>query len=303
MNAQSKNVVLVMGGDSAEREVSLSSGRAVHQALIELGHRVTAADGFNALRKALQADPQALVFNILHGSIGENGVLAGWLEAEGHAFTGTTQAGAVMSWYKDVAKLQAQSLGLLTPPGQCVADIKELQPLDPPGPWIVKPADEGSSVDLFLLDAPEQVQAEVARLTQSGRRVLIEQCIRGMECTVGLVNGQVLPVVRIEPAGELYDYEAKYNSQSTRYHCPSGLDAEVELGLQEDAQHIFSGLKLTGWGRVDFIVDAQGRRWFLEANTTPGMTATSLVPKAAQQHGWTFKQLVAEILATAGDGA
>ena len=129
--------------------------------------------------------------------------------------------------------------------------------------------------------------------------ILVEQFIKGTECTVAIIKDLVLPVIRIKPAVGLYDYEAKYQSKVTEYYCPSGFDSELEESLKKDAMVAFKTLSLKGWGRIDFIVDEKGNRWFLEANTTPGMTETSLVPKAAKAIGWDFEELVIQILSTA----
>lgn len=291
-----EHVALLMGGHSAEREVSLKSGKAVGEALRELGHQVSEVNDIQALKK-LDRHSLDVVFNVLHGADGEDGQLAAWLNLEGYRSTCCDYLGACLSWHKDKAKLLVAQAGLKTPESQLIEHAEELI-ITQDESWIVKPACEGSSVGLYQANDEQQLREAVAAGLQQTDKLLVERFIKGMECTVGVVNGQVLPVVEIEPAEGLYDYQAKYHSQTTRYHCPARLSEEIQNGLRADALKAFSVLQITRWGRVDFIVDDEGNRWFLEVNTTPGMTTTSLLPKAAKQHGWSFKQLVAEILAT-----
>ena len=293
-------IAVVMGGDSAEREVSLNSGKAVLESLQRQGHQVKAVDGMAELKTCVAEKRIDRVFNILHGVEGENGILAAWLAAEGIAFTGCDHEGAVLSWLKDKSKDIVLQAGLDTPTSVTIHPHDNLNNIDIPGhgPWIVKPAAEGSSVGLLKVDERQALLAAVQSAFEHCDRVLLEEYIDGIESTVAIINGQILPSVSIVPDGVLYDYEAKYESDKTQYHCPSLLDAESEHQLQQDAKRIFDLLCLRGWARIDFLVDQQGRRWFLEANTTPGMTTTSLVPKAAAVYGWDFDRLVAEILST-----
>ena len=293
-------IAVVMGGDSAEREVSLNSGAAVLQALQRQDYAAVLVDGMPELKQLVAQGRVDTVFNILHGAEGENGILAAWLAAEQVAFTGCDHEGGVLSWLKDKAKDIIRQAGLDTPLSVVMEAHDAFDDVHVPGdgPWIVKPAAEGSSVGIVKVDQKEDLAAAAQLAFVHCDRILIEQYIDGMECTVGIVNGQVLPVVSIVPDGVLYDYEAKYESDKTQYHCPSLLDADSEKLLQQDAMRIFDLLCLRGWARIDFLVDQQGRRWFLEANTTPGMTTASLVPKAAATHGWDFDRLVEEILKT-----
>ncbi len=287
-----------MGGNGAERKVSLNSGAAVKAALSALGHQVTEVNDTTAL-KQLDKQQVDVVFNILHGADGEDGQLAAWLNMEGYLSTSCDYMGACLSWHKDKAKILVAQAGIKTPESQLLEHEDELI-VTQAASWIVKPACEGSSVGLYKADDEQQLRLAVRSGLEQTKQILVETFVRGMECTVGIVNGQVLPVVEIEPAEGLYDYQAKYHSQSTRYHCPARLSEEIQKGLKADASKAFDVLQISRWGRVDFIVDDEGNRWFLEVNTTPGMTTTSLLPKAASQHGWSFNQLVAEILQTSG---
>jgi D-alanine-D-alanine ligase len=292
------NVAVLMGGYSAEREVSLNSGQAVTQALLQLGHQVKQVNDVNELL-TIPKNQVDVVFNILHGADGEDGQLAAWLNKQGYASTSCDYVGACISWHKDLAKALVENAGLKTPQSQLVKSLEDLVETDDHA-WIVKPACEGSSVGLFKAENQQQLETAVAQSLQETDEVLVETYIDGMECTVGIVDGEVLPVVSIKPANELYDYQAKYNSSSTQYQCPAALPESCQVQLQQDALKAYQALHLSAWCRIDFIVDEQGNRWFLEANTTPGMTTSSLLPKAAQVHGWSFKQLVAKILACSG---
>ncbi len=290
-------VAVIMGGKSAEREVSLRSGLAVANALSAQSIKVIKLDGIEELLKCDLKSFDA-VFNILHGEAGENGELAGFLSSVGIAYTGCGLKGAVLSWDKSVAKTIVQAHGIRTPNSQVITNIAQIQ-IHNPGPWIVKPTQEGSSVGLFYADNEIELKTCARKALKLVDSILIEDYIKGSECTVAIVKGKSLPVIRINPGVDLYDYEAKYNSTQTEYFCPSGYDNKLEDALKQDALKAFKALHLKGWARIDFMVDKQGKHWFLEANTTPGMTQTSLVPKAANAIGWSFNQLVLNILSTA----
>lgn len=291
-------VALMMGGRSAEREVSLHSGEAVGAALQRLGHRVHAVNDIAEL-KQLNKQTIDVVFNILHGADGEDGQLAAWLAMEGYANTSCDYFGASLSWHKAQAKVLVSQAGVATPASQYLQSAAELT-VAGAGPWIVKPATEGSSVGLFKAENEAELHSAVQSAFSVADSILVESYIDGIECTVGVVGDVVLPVVSIVPATELYDYQAKYQSTETQYHCPAHFNEDWQLALQADAKKACEALDIKGWGRVDFIVDETGKPWFLEVNTTPGMTVNSLLPKAAAAHGWSFDQLVANILATSG---
>ncbi len=310
--SDSINVALLMGGTSAEREVSLKSGAAVQQALQQLGHQVQVADGIAGL-KLLNKEAVDVVFNILHGADGEDGQLAAWLNLEGYQSTCVDFPAASLSWHKDQAKTIVTKAGLRTPDSQLLKQASAITinkstinkstisnlSISNAGPWIVKPATEGSSVGLFKANNETELKQAVDSAFQVATEILIENFIPGIECTVGVVGDVVLPVVSIIPESELYDYYAKYQSNNTQYHCPANFNQQWQMDLQQDALSACQALNINGWCRVDFIVDKQGQRWFLEVNTTPGLTNNSLLPKAAAVHGWDFNHLVGKILATA----
>lgn len=291
------NIAVIMGGKSAEREVSLRSGNAVVDALLAQDIQAVAIDGLEGFIKANPNKFDA-VFNILHGEAGENGELAGLLSSLNINYTGCDVNGAVLSWNKDIAKTLVIKEGLKTPTAQKLTTRADLK-ITGSGPWIVKPTKEGSSVGLYYANDEVKLLVAVEKALNDVDSILVETFVKGTECTVAIIKGVVLPVVRIEPEVVLYDYQAKYESKATKYFCPSGYDKTLESALQRDALIAYKTLGLKGWARIDFMVDDNGQHWFLEANTTPGMTETSLVPKAAKAIGWNFEQLVKEILSTA----
>jgi D-alanine-D-alanine ligase len=299
--AQFGRVAVVMGGSSAEREVSLDSGRNVLEALKARGVDVQAIDGIPALLDALRAGHFARVFNILHGQHGggEDGVLQGALESLHIPYTGSGVLGSALSMDKTRSKRVWQSLGLPTPKFVALprgADVhaaaKEIG-----FPLIVKPACEGSSVGVTRVFEEKDLDAAVALAAKYPGDLLMETLIEGDELTVGILGRQVLPSIHIVPKGAFYDYNAKYIAEDTRYICP-GLEREAEASLRALALEAFDALGCYGWGRVDVMRDRQGRNWLLEVNTAPGMTSHSLVPKAAAVAGIDYQELCWRVLET-----
>ena len=292
-------VAVLMGGTSSERAVSLDSGRNVLEALRARGVDAQPVDGVPALIAALMARKFDRVFNILHGGEGENGVVQGALEALDIPYTGSGVLGAALTLDKIRTKQVWLSLGLRTPryarlqPGDDVhAAARELGL-----PVIVKPACEGSSVGVSRVFVDADLDAAVDLAKKYPGELLMEQLIQGGEYTVGILDDEALPTIRIVPAGEYYDYHAKYIAEDTQYLCP-GLEGEAEAQMRALALAAFRAAGCHGWGRVDVMRDAQGRDYLLEVNTTPGMTSHSLVPKAARAVGIEFEALCWRILET-----
>lgn len=296
-NTKDLNVAVIMGGISAEREVSLRSGNAIVNSLKQSNIKAQAIDGVQAF---LDCDFKQFdaVFNILHGEAGENGQLAGLLSSLNIKCTGCDLSAAAISWNKDFAKTIVASHNIKTPQSQLLSNPDQLQ-MTNNGPWIVKPNQEGSSVGLFYSQDSTQLKDNIEIALEKVGSILVEDFIKGTECTVAIIKGQALPVIRIVPKVGLYDYDAKYESGNTGYFCPSGYDDKLESSLKKDALTAYNALGLSGWARIDFMVDESNNHWFLEANTTPGMTETSLVPKAANAIDWDFDELVLQILSTA----
>ena len=298
--AEFGKVAVLMGGVSAEREVSLKSGAAV---LAALQHRGVDAHGVDVGK-----DPLAVLhdggfdraFNILHGGIGENGTLQGALEIMGLPYTGSGVQASAIGMDKWRSKLLWQAAGLPVP--ECVllnaqSDFSMLEQMFDL-PLFVKPANEGSSVGISMVKEPGELAAAYQEAAKYDSLVLAEKYMGGGEYTVAILNGQALPPVKIEPANEYYDYSAKYLQDDTRYLCPCGLDDEQVTRMQALALQAFAVLGARGWGRIDVLLDESGEPFLLEANTVPGMTDHSLVPMAARAAGIGFDELVWRILET-----
>ena len=298
-------VAVVMGGTSAEREVSLDSGRNVLAALRARGIDAHAIDGIPALLDAVRAGHFARVFNILHGQHGggEDGVLQGALESLRVPYTGSGVLGAALSMDKIRSKWVWRALGLPTPDflplrkgEDAHAAVRALGL-----PVIVKPSSEGSSVGVSRVLADADVDAAAALAARYPGDLMVERMVIGAEYTVSILGARALPSIRIVPKGAYYDYHAKYVAADTQYVCP-GLDAADEQALGELALRAFRALDCGGWGRVDVMRDAgSGRFYLLEVNTAPGMTSHSLVPKAAAAIGMDFQTLCWHILETSFD--
>lgn len=292
-------VAVVMGGSSAEREVSLDSGRNVLAALQAQNVDAHAVDGIPALLDALRAGHFARVFNILHGQHGggEDGVLQGALESLSVPYTGSGVLGSSLSMDKVRTKQVWRALDLPTP---------EFRPLPRGGdvqaaaheiglPVIVKPASEGSSVGVTRVFGDEDLEQARELAERYPGDLIVERMVEGDELTVSIVGAAVLPSIRIVPAGAYYDYEAKYRSEQTRYECP-GVEMPAEDELRRLSRRAFDALACAGWGRVDMMRDRAGKFWLLEVNTAPGMTSHSLVPKAAAQQDMDYATLCWRIL-------
>ena len=297
-------VAVVMGGSSAEREVSLDSGRNVLAALKARGVDAHAIDGIPALLDALRAGHFARVFNILHGQHGggEDGVLQGALESLNVPYTGSGVLGSALSMDKPRSKRVWQSLGLPTPkfvalPRGAGAAAVHAAAREIGFPLIVKPACEGSSVGVTRVLEEAQLDSAVELAAKYPGDLLMETLIEGDELTVGILGSEVLPSIHIVPKGAFYDYNAKYVAEDTQYLCP-GLEGTAETELRTLALAAFDALGCYGWGRVDVMRDRQGRNWLLEVNTAPGMTSHSLVPKAARAAGVDYETLCWRVLET-----
>ncbi|MBB1088604.1 D-alanine--D-alanine ligase [Lysobacter sp. SG-8] len=298
-------VAVLMGGTSAEREVSLDSGAAVLDALSGKGVDVHAIDGIPALVDAIRDRRVDRVFNVLHGNRGggEDGVLQGLLEAMGVPYTGPGVLGSALTMDKVRTKQVWMAAGLPTPRfvrvpagGDLVAAAREVGL-----PVFIKPSTEGSSVGVFRILEEGDLAPAVAFAATHGGELLVERMVQGGEYTVGILDGRALPSIRIVPAGAWYDYHAKYIADDTQYRCP-GLDGDDETAVRELALDAFRAAGCTGWGRVDVMRDRELGFQLIEINTAPGMTSHSLVPKAAAQVGIDFPTLCWRILETTMPG-
>jgi len=295
---------VLMGGWSAERQVSLWSGEAV---LAALRKRSVDAHGIDATREnilSLRAQGFDRAFIILHGGAGEDGTVQAALELQGVAYTGSGVEGSAVKMNKMTAKRIWLAEKLPTAPFMALeseADAKAAARKFK-FPFVIKPAAEGSSVGVTIVKKPAQVAGALKLARGEGRAVMAEKFVKGAELTVPVLDGQALPSIRIVPAGEFYDYHAKYIAEDTKYHCPSGLPVAQEKKLRTIALEAFRLVGASGWGRVDFIVENSGKPWLLELNTVPGMTSHSLVPMGAKAAGLSFDELCWAILETSMPG-
>jgi D-alanine-D-alanine ligase len=292
-------VAVLLGGDSAERAVSLQSGAAVLTALQAAGvdaHAVDPAEG--RLHETLVEGDFARAFIALHGRGGEDGVVQGMLETLGMPYTGSGVLGSALGMDKLRTKQVWQSAGIATPAFTVLGSDEDVsQAVDSlQFPLAVKPAHEGSSIGISKVDNAAALPQAYRDAAQYDGCVLAEQWITGEEYTAGILGETALPLIRLETPHTFYDYEAKYQSDSTRYLIPCGLDAGREHELQQLSLAAFSAVGAEGWGRVDFMLDEAGEPWFIEVNTVPGLTDHSLVPMAAQAIGMDFNRLVLRIL-------
>ncbi|AFI83861.1 D-alanine--D-alanine ligase [Methylophaga nitratireducenticrescens] len=291
-------VAVLMGGRSAEREISLKSGRAVLAALQSLGVDAVGLDVDKTVSERIHQDKFDRAFIILHGRGGEDGEIQGVLQSLQIPYTGSGITGAVLSMNKRLSKQIWQSQGLPTPkyvrlnrqstPQQIVEELGL--------PLVIKPVNEGSSIGMSKVTSVEALQQAISLAFDYDDEVIAEQWVHGAEYTVSILNGEALPVIRLTTPREFYDFEAKYLANSTEYLCPCGLSDADEKRCQQLAITAFHALNMSGWGRIDVMADQQGDFYLLEANSVPGMTDHSLVPMSARQAGISFENLVGQIL-------
>jgi D-alanine-D-alanine ligase len=293
-------VAVLMGGESAERTVSLESGKAVYAALCKEGVDVHAIDfDTNEFHQLVNNDFDR-VFIALHGRGGEDGTIQGALESIGLPYTGSDVMSSALAMDKTRSKAIWRDAGLPTP------DVVEL---NHESNWeeiveklylpiMVKPVREGSSVGASKVTQAKDLSSAWNLANQFDDRVMAESWIEGDEYTVPILGDIVLPMIKLETKREFYDYQAKYEDDDTKYICPCGLEESVEKTLGELSLKACNTLGVSGWSRVDIMIDKKNQPWLIEVNTVPGMTSHSLVPMAAKQAGISFEQLVVQILAT-----
>ena len=294
-------VAVLFGGTSAEREVSLNSGYRVLAALLGQGIDAHAFDPASQPLDALKGYDRAFI--ALHGRHGEDGTIQGALEVMHIPYTGSGVLASALAMDKFRTKLMWQAAGLAIPEYALLtadsdfADIEEELGL----PLFVKPAREGSSIGVTKVKAHDTLHLAYAEAARHDPLVIAEKGVMGGEYTVGILGDEALPIIKIEPATEWYDYEAKYNRDDTRYLCPCGLPEAKEMEIRKGALEAFRILGGRGWGRVDFLMDEEGNHYFLEVNTAPGMTDHSLVPMAARVAGMDYPTLVRRVLELAAN--
>ena len=297
-----EKIAVLLGGTSAEREVSLNSGTAVLNALRKQGYDAHPIDPKVFPVATLKEQGFDRVFNILHGRGGEDGTMQGLLEQIGIPYTGCGVMTSALTMDKMRTKMLWKAFGLPVAEMEIVT-VENRANLNPESvlkklglPLMVKPSLEGSSVGLTKVKAIEELESAVDFALKFDRTVLIEEWLAGDEFTVPVLDNEVLPSIKIVPEGEFYDYDAKYISDNTQYFCPAGLIDEREQELRYLVKQAYDVVGCRGWSRIDVIADAEGNFRLVEVNTNPGMTSHSLFPKSAATVGYSFEQLVERIL-------
>lgn len=293
----SMSIAILMGGPGSERQVSLASGKAVLKALQALGLHATGVDVTDT-RPELPAGT-GLAFNLIHGTFGEDGTLQALLEERGIPYTGAGVESSRRAFDKNLAKEVFLKAGVPTPRAEIVDLSQGVRLPTLPVPFVVKPPREGSSVGVHIVKDPSQAQAAMEDAARYGSDVLVEEFIEGMELTVAVIDGVAQPVVHIIPPDGVYDMGSKYpwlsGTKGSQYICPADLDETQTRAVQEAAVAAHRALGIEVYSRVDVLLDAAGQPFVLEANTIPGMTETSLLPKAAAAAGTPFPQLCQRI--------
>ena len=297
-------VAVLLGGRSAEREVSLRSGGMVLAALLKRGIDAHAFDPQDQGLEQLIAQRFDRVFIALHGRFGEDGTVQGALEYLGLPYTGSGVTASALAMDKWRTKLLWQAAGVPTPPYEVLTKESDFVAVgERLGlPLMVKPAREGSSIGMSKVTSMEKVQAAYELAAEHDQVVIAERFIEGVEVTAAILGEEALPLIRLETPRVFYDYQAKYFADDTRYICPSGLDPQTERRVQAQALRAFRLVGCSGWGRVDVMLDRADNPYLLEVNTIPGMTDHSLVPMAARARGLEFDELCVRILESAHVG-
>ncbi|KDN10982.1 MULTISPECIES: D-alanine--D-alanine ligase [unclassified Gilliamella] len=293
-------VAVLYGGTSAEREVSLKSGKAVHAGLLANGIDAHLIDTKYHPITNLKEEGYTKAFIILHGRGGEDGIVQAILTYQNIPYTGSDVLSSALTMDKLKTKLVWKSLNL--PVAEYVM-VEKSQSIDTDTivkqlglPLFVKPSHEGSSVGMARVNEASELEEAISAAFKYDSVVMVESFLAGPEFTVAIVGDEVLPSIHIKPATKFYDYDAKYLSDTTQYFCPSGLSDEQEQEIRKLALDAYKAVGCRGWGRVDIMFNANQKPFLLEVNTAPGMTDHSLVPMAAKEHGWSFNELVAKIL-------
>lgn len=287
-----RKIGVLMGGDSSEREISLQSGKAVMKGLKSLGYSVSAIDVRSDLAAKLKRQGIGAAFIALHGRGGEDGTVQGLLEIMKIPYTGSGVLGSAMAMDKAIMKMVLQSMGIPTPVYTIVKDDNKVSfPL----PFVVKPANEGSTIGISLVKKQKDIEPALKSAGRYDRKVLLERYIEGDEITVAVVNGDVLPIVQVKPSSGFYDFASKYTKGMTEYIVPAKISKSVARKALAMALEVYRVFELSGCARIDMIID-DNLPQVIDINTSPGMTETSLVPKAWGHLGRTFDGLVETIL-------
>ena len=290
-------IAVLMGGPGEEREISLQSGKAIQLALEAIGYNVLSITMENKLGDIISdLHSVDLVFLGLHGSIGENGTIQGFLESLGVKYTGSDPLSSAICMDKNISKIIARHSKVNTPNWEIVTRGQPFNGNNSEFPLVIKPNDQGSTVGLTIVHDKSELGPALNLAFNYSSSVMVEQFIEGREFTVTLIEGKALPVCEIIPSHELYDYECKYTSGMSKYLCPAVIDLDLTKRVQEITERLFDVLECRHYSRADFRLDHDDNFWFLEMNTLPGMTDTSLVPMAAKAAGLSFNDLIDHIV-------
>lgn len=293
---KNRKIGVLMGGKSSEREISLKSGNAVLNSLIRSNYDTIGIDAGNNLVEILINKKIQVAFIALHGRWGEDGTVQGLLEMMGIPYTGSGITGSAISLDKAIMKMLLDNSGLPTPE---YTIYQNGDGIDFPLPFVVKPANEGSTIGISIVRKTEEINQAIENALRYDRKIIIEKYIQGQEITVSIVNEKTLPVIEVKPLNGFYDFEAKYSKGKTEYIIPAKITGEIERKTQKYALEVFKVFELSGCARIDMIVNENSVPYIIDINTSPGMTETSLVPKAWEYLGKSFDELVEKILSGA----
>ena len=290
-----KKIAVLMGGPGEEKDVSLKSGEAINKALNHNGYDVTSVILDTKLEKLVQELLSVdLVFLGLHGNIGENGTIQGFLDALGIIYTGSGPLSSAICMDKNISKIIAKNNGIMTPKWKLCDTVIDDAKMN--YPVIVKPNSQGSTVGLRIVHNESELKPALEYAFNYDNSVLVEEYIQGRELTVMLIDGKAQPVCEIIPSHEFYDYECKYTAGMSKYICPAEIDDNISNYVKKISENLFDLLKCENYSRADFRMDDQNKFWFLEMNTLPGMTDTSLAPMSALAAGISFNELIDKIV-------
>ena len=292
-------VAVLYGGSSSEREISLITGKAVFESLLSKGLEVILVDTIDPFIEVLKTEKVTHAWIALHGSDGEDGKIQSILNMLKIKYTGSDPITCSITMNKYFTKTILKSNGFKTPEFMVVDSstqyeniIKKLKE-----PFVLKQCSEGSSIGIYIIQSKEEYLQHFSEIEKSNDWIIAEQFMQGDEYTSTFLDGRVLPIIKIQAKNhEFYDYDAKYLSDETKYICPCGLDAEIEMAINEECERAFNLFNIKGWGRLDFFLDQHNAPVILEINTVPGMTTHSLVPMSAKEAGIDFESLCFEIL-------
>jgi len=295
---------LLYGGYSSEREISIKSGKAVEKALKELNLNYQVFDPIEReefIKKLVSYNPD-VVFIALHGKGGEDGTIQGVLDFLNFRYTGSPLKASAIAMDKIISKELVKFHGILTPNWYVIKDIEELKKVDKNFPKVVKAPKEGSSIGVYIVNDEKELEEAVKECFKYDNKILIEDFVKGRELTISILNGEPLDIIEIRVKEGFYDFKNKYISDNTEYICPAPIDEKLYKELQKRAVDIYEIIGCKGVARVDFILDENGKAYFLEINTIPGLTDHSLLPKAAKYRGIDFNTLILKIIEGALNG-